>query len=234
MPTSPTAATPTSIRKACASRRSGSTRRACCRRTCSISILLNCQVPRERLSDLRAQMAANRLGVMRMPGACARSMGATVVLAAGEALLDYAERKMRAGIAAIPDGTYRFDRPVRQSDARPRPAVRRRDQGQRRGDAAAFREPAAGPRRLQHGLHGAARHRLLHAVKTVVDPTILPNAGLARPHHGDGAEGHDPQLRASRRGRTADRGPASASSTWFTAPWRRPYPTRVIAPAPAP
>ena len=29
-------------------------------------ILLNCQVPRERLSDLRAQMAANRLGVMRM------------------------------------------------------------------------------------------------------------------------------------------------------------------------
>ncbi len=29
-------------------------------------ILLNCQVPRERLSDLRAQMAANRLGVERM------------------------------------------------------------------------------------------------------------------------------------------------------------------------
>ncbi|MDQ4060580.1 MAG: hydantoinase B/oxoprolinase family protein, partial [Pseudomonadota bacterium] len=28
-------------------------------------ILLNCQVPRERLSDLRAQMAANRLGVQR-------------------------------------------------------------------------------------------------------------------------------------------------------------------------
>jgi N-methylhydantoinase B len=29
-------------------------------------ILLNCQVPRERLSDLRAQMAANRLGVERV------------------------------------------------------------------------------------------------------------------------------------------------------------------------
>ena len=28
-------------------------------------ILLNCQVPRERLSDLRAQMAANRVGVQR-------------------------------------------------------------------------------------------------------------------------------------------------------------------------
>src|SRR6516225_8502840 len=57
-------------------------------------ILLNCQVPRERLSDLRAQMSAK--------------YGTRTVLAAGEALLDYAERKMRAGIAALPDGVYRF------------------------------------------------------------------------------------------------------------------------------
>ena len=35
-------------------------------------ILLNCQVPRERLSDLRAQMAANRLGVERMTALCAK------------------------------------------------------------------------------------------------------------------------------------------------------------------
>ena len=71
-------------------------------------ILLNCQVPRERLSDLRAQMAANRVGVQRFQALCAK-YGTAVVLAAGEALLDYAERKMRAGIAAIPDGTYCFD-----------------------------------------------------------------------------------------------------------------------------
>ena len=70
-------------------------------------ILLNCQVPRERLSDFRAQMAANRLGVQRMQALCAK-YGRDTVLAAGDALQDYAERKMRAGIAAIPDGTYRF------------------------------------------------------------------------------------------------------------------------------
>ena len=35
-------------------------------------ILLNCQVPRERLSDLRAQMAANRLGVQRFQALCAQ------------------------------------------------------------------------------------------------------------------------------------------------------------------
>lgn len=66
-------------------------------------ILLNCQVPRERLSDLRAQMAANRVGVGRFSDLCAR-YGAGVVLAAGDALLDYAERKMRAGIEALRDG----------------------------------------------------------------------------------------------------------------------------------
>jgi N-methylhydantoinase B len=70
-------------------------------------ILLNCQVPHERLSDLRAQMAANRVGVQRFQGLCGK-YGADIVLAAADALLDYAERKMRAGIAAIPDGVWDF------------------------------------------------------------------------------------------------------------------------------
>lgn len=48
-------------------------------------ILLNCQVPHERRSDLRAQMAANRMGVTRMTMFCAK-YGRETVLAAGEAL----------------------------------------------------------------------------------------------------------------------------------------------------
>src|SRR5437762_1511293 len=71
-------------------------------------ILLNCQVPRERLSDLRAQMAANRVGVQRFQSLCAKYRADTV-LGAGAALMDYAERKMRAAIAAMPDGTWRFE-----------------------------------------------------------------------------------------------------------------------------
>jgi len=47
-------------------------------------------------------MAANRLGVQRMQALC-RKYGADIVLAVGDALQDYAERKMRAGIAALPD-----------------------------------------------------------------------------------------------------------------------------------
>ncbi|MGE0753502.1 MAG: hydantoinase B/oxoprolinase family protein, partial [Variibacter sp.] len=82
-------------------------------------ILLNCQVPLERISDLRAQMAANRLGVQRMTALCGK-YGTETVLAAGDALQDYAERKMRAGIAAIPDGTYRFSDTFETSEIAPR------------------------------------------------------------------------------------------------------------------
>lgn len=83
--------------------------------------LLNCQVPAERMSDLRAQMAANRLGVLRMQDLCAR-FGRATVEAASEELMAYAERKMRAGIAALPDGTWTFSdvfetrKPGRASD----------------------------------------------------------------------------------------------------------------------
>jgi len=144
-------------------------------------ILLNCQVPRERLSDLRAQMAANRLGVERL-GALCRKYGRDVVLAAGDGLLDYAERKMRAGIAAIPDGTYRFgdvyddlevdgELPVSCEIAVA-------------GDEMHLRFEA--PDQVRAGLnmvYTALLSTVYYAVKTVVDPTMLPNAGLARPLH---------------------------------------------------
>ena len=70
-------------------------------------ILLNCQVPRERVNDLRAQMAANRLGVQRLQALCDKYSAAVVSTAARD-LLDITERRTRAGIAGIPDGTYAF------------------------------------------------------------------------------------------------------------------------------
>ncbi len=73
-------------------------------------VLLNCQVPRERVNDFRAQMAANRLGVQRYQALAAR-YGVRVLHQATRELLDYAERKTRAGIAAIPDGRYSFSAP---------------------------------------------------------------------------------------------------------------------------
>jgi N-methylhydantoinase B len=142
-------------------------------------ILTNCQVPRERLSDLRAQMAANRLAVQRFQALCAK-YGVATVLAAGDALLDYAERKMRAGIAAIPDGVYRFadvfdtneldgDLPISVEITVA-------------GDA--MRLDFTSPPQARAGInmtYTALLATVYYTVKSVVDPTILPNAGLARP-----------------------------------------------------
>ncbi len=142
-------------------------------------ILLNCQVPHERLSDLRAQMAANRVGVQRFQALCAK-YGTQVVLAAGDALMDYAERRMRAGIAAIPDGTYRFadvfDNPEIDTTLPLSVEVTVK------GDAMTLHFDA--PDQLRAGInmtHTALQATAYYVVKSVVDPTILPNAGLARP-----------------------------------------------------
>ncbi len=142
-------------------------------------ILLNCQVPRERLSDLRAQMAANRVGVHRFQELCAR-YGVETVLASGQALLDYAERKMRAGITALPDGQWRFEDVFDNLDFDdPLPiAVTVTIAGDE--IALAFEAPP----QVRAGIN-MTRTALLatvyYIVKSVVDPTVLPNAGLARP-----------------------------------------------------
>lgn len=142
-------------------------------------ILLNCQVPRERLSDLRAQMAANRVGVNRFQELCTR-YGVETVLAAGEALLDYAERKMRSGIAALPDGSWRFEDVFDTLDFDdPIPLAVTVTIS---GDEIGLEFEA--PKQMRSGIN-MTRTALLatvyYIVKSVVDPTILPNAGLARP-----------------------------------------------------
>ena len=142
-------------------------------------ILLNCQVPKERLSDLRAQMAANRLGVERFQ-ALSRKYGADTVLAAGAGLLDHAERKMRAGIAAIPDGTYRFA-DVFESAAMAEPAPIAVEITVA-GDTMQLHFDSPPQRRAGVNMtYTALLATAYYVVKSVVDPSISPNAGLARP-----------------------------------------------------
>jgi len=142
-------------------------------------ILLNCQVPRERLSDLRAQMAANRLGVQRMQALCGK-YGTETVLAVGDALQDYTERKMRAGIAALPDGTYRF------ADTYESPELGRAldVSVEITIEGSEMRLHFDSPPQVRAGInmiYTALLSSVYYAVKAVVDPTILPNSGLARP-----------------------------------------------------
>jgi N-methylhydantoinase B len=59
----------------------------------------------ERRGDLRAQLAANRLATRRVDELAARH-GRDLVLAAMDELHAYAERRVRAAIAALPDGRF--------------------------------------------------------------------------------------------------------------------------------
>jgi N-methylhydantoinase B len=68
-------------------------------------LLANSRTPEEREGDLRAQLAAHRLGARRLQ-ALADRHGAGRLTEAFAALLDYSERRTRAAIGAMPDGRY--------------------------------------------------------------------------------------------------------------------------------
>jgi N-methylhydantoinase B len=61
--------------------------------------------PRQRLADLRAQRAANRVGAQRL-GELADRHGVDGLREGMAEILDYAERRTRAALADLPDGTY--------------------------------------------------------------------------------------------------------------------------------
>lgn len=67
----------------------------------------NSRTPAERLGDLSAQMAAQRIGIRRLQE-LARRYTPAWLHASMAALQDYAERMMRALIARMPDGAYTF------------------------------------------------------------------------------------------------------------------------------
>src|SRR5262245_1672764 len=144
-------------------------------------ILLNCQVPRERWNDLRAQMAANRQGIQRFQSLC-RRYGKDLVLAAGEALLDYAERMTRAGIATIPSGVYEFEDRFDTDEIPDEKVFKVRVEV--KGDEMHLRFDS--PPQVRAGLNlvwTGLLATVYYAVKTLVDPEIPANGGLFRPIH---------------------------------------------------
>ncbi|HZT49371.1 MAG TPA: hydantoinase B/oxoprolinase family protein [Hyphomicrobiaceae bacterium] len=68
-------------------------------------IAANVRVPSQTIGDFYAQFAANAIGTARMQELAAR-YGVESVLAAMSELMNYSERRFRAALRAIPDGTY--------------------------------------------------------------------------------------------------------------------------------
>ena len=68
-------------------------------------LLANVRTPEIRLADLQAQIAANRVGAERL-GELIERYGLEFVRAAFDDVLAYSERRTRAALADLPDGTY--------------------------------------------------------------------------------------------------------------------------------
>jgi N-methylhydantoinase B len=70
-------------------------------------VCANSRTPAERRGDLEAQLAAHHTGTTRLGELLAAD--APGLLRNAQALLAYTERRARAGLAALPAGTYRFE-----------------------------------------------------------------------------------------------------------------------------
>lgn len=143
-------------------------------------ILLNCQIPEERIADLRAQESALWVAATRFKELCER-YGTDEVRAIGAALLDYTERRTRAAISELPDGKYsfqdQFDCPELDEE------LTLRVQIEIAADEIHF-DFSGNPPQVRAsvnvvwtGLYAAVYYTL----KTLIDPDIRPNAGLYRP-----------------------------------------------------
>jgi N-methylhydantoinase B len=143
-------------------------------------VLTNLQVPHERMGDFSAQFAANWLGMRRFEELCDR-YGSTTLMTAAEELLDYAERKTRAGIRQIPNGVYEFT-DYFDAEFLPEP-LPLRVKIDVRGDEMHF-DFSGNPPQIRNAYNmtwTALLATVYYATKTIVGPTILPNAGLYRP-----------------------------------------------------
>jgi len=152
-------------------------------------LLANFAVPGERQGDFRAQIAVNRLGERRLGELIAR-WGADTVRAACDELLAYGERKIRAAIAAVPDGVYRFVDHMDDDGVGDEPipiavsvAVA--------GDTLHLDFSGSGPesRGDLNVVKGALLATVYYAVKAILDPTIPANGGFYRAITVDAPEG---------------------------------------------
>jgi N-methylhydantoinase B len=123
--------------------------------------------PRQRLADLRAQRAANRVGELRL-GELAERYGLDLLRAGMTEILAYAERRTRAALAELPDGAYAAE-DVLEDDAGGKPRdVTLRVEATIRGDRLTLDFTGTDP-------------QAYFAVRVLTDPDAPPCAGAYRP-----------------------------------------------------
>jgi N-methylhydantoinase B len=138
--------------------------------------------PRQRLADLRAQQAANRVGEVRLLELASR-LGGDRMCDGMDAVLAYAERRTRTALSALPDGVYRAE------------DVLENDRGEQQRDAFVRVEATVAGDRLRLDFSGTdgevdgnlncplsvTKSAAFFAVRVLTDPDAPPSAGAYRP-----------------------------------------------------
>jgi N-methylhydantoinase B len=134
--------------------------------------------PGEREADLRAQLAANRMGALRLRELASR-IGADGLREAFRAVLDYAERRARSCLAVLDDGELEAQDVLEAAE----------------GDLTLHLKATVAGERLTLDFTGSApqhpgnlncplavtRSACLFAARVLTDPDIPPSAGAYRP-----------------------------------------------------
>jgi N-methylhydantoinase B len=138
--------------------------------------------PRQRLADLRAQAAANRIGELRL-GELAERHGRERLRAGMAEILAYAERRTRVALAALPDGTYAAE-DLLEDDGTGEPRdVALRLEATIRGDRLVL-DFSGTDAQIDGNLNcplSVTKSAAFFAVRALTDPDAPPSAGAYRP-----------------------------------------------------
>src|SRR5260370_36961838 len=144
-------------------------------------ILANVRTPEEREGDLRAQLMSIKRGEVRLHELVLK-YGAPRVAANMRALQDYSERMMRAAIAKLRPGTYRFEDCLDSDGITPRPVFIRVaitiDADSATVDFTGSDAQAAGPVNANYAVALAAT---MYVFRCLVEEEIPYTAGILRP-----------------------------------------------------
>lgn len=139
-------------------------------------VLSASRTPDERAGDLDAQVGANRVGAARL---------AELAHEPFDEVIAYGERRMRAALADLPDGTWRFEDVLDSTGAtsdQQRPA-RVVVAVTVRGDEIAFDFTGTDPqaRGNVNAVESVTTSAVAFALRSALDPTIPANGGALRP-----------------------------------------------------
>jgi N-methylhydantoinase B len=138
--------------------------------------------PHQRLADLRAQAAANRVGELRL-GELAERHGEEHLRAGMAEILAYSERRTRAALAALPDGVYSAEDFLEADSAAGERDVRLRVKATIKGKSLLL-DFSGTDAQVEGNLNcplSVTKSAAFFAVRALTDPEAPPCAGAHRP-----------------------------------------------------